>query len=178
MSLHSASYQTKRHGRIDIPADREIYFPDGIYGYHDQKNWVLLRSGDSPLLELQSLVSPDIMLPVLLPWSVDHAVSLQVNTMKLRQKLRISEDNHDLTILTAFQFGEEKEQILVNMFAPICINHRLMIAAQLFNSSDHSLSTREPYSLSDLPVRIIGDFAPSVCVSNDNRSVYDQEQES
>lgn len=60
--------RSSRFGRIHIPTDTILDFPDGLIGLDGTRYALLARRDDSPFSWLHSLDDPGIAIPVTNPW--------------------------------------------------------------------------------------------------------------
>jgi flagellar assembly factor FliW len=64
--------KTLQFGDIEIEDEHIIHFPEGILGFEDLKNYVLISEEETvPFKWLLSLESPDIGFPLLSPWLLE-----------------------------------------------------------------------------------------------------------
>lgn len=122
--------KTGRFGDLAVSDADRIHFPEGILGFPDHKDYVLVDPGDDTLiLWLQSLDQPRLAFPVLEPkiFRADYRVRLSGQELRAL-KLESVNQSAVFTILT---IPEEVEEMTVNLKAPIVINLKAQVAKQV-----------------------------------------------
>ena len=122
--------KTKYHGEIRIDEGQIISFENGLPGFNDETQFVVLPlSEDSPFLALQSVKQEHIAFIVASPFiffkgnefDIDHA------TLEL---LHI-EDIEDVEVMAILTLEEPFENTTANLKAPIIVNKKEMKAKQI-----------------------------------------------
>ncbi|WP_419787609.1 flagellar assembly protein FliW [Pseudodesulfovibrio sp.] len=121
-----------RLGDRVINLESTIYFPRGLIGLEDKREFVLLsvREDDSPFLLLQCVTDPGLGLLVADPYSFieDYDVKLE-NPERKRLKL---ENVRQLAILVTVTIPPSKpEETTLNLQGPIVINTQARIGLQV-----------------------------------------------
>jgi flagellar assembly factor FliW len=114
VTLHST-----RFGRIDVPSDAVIEFPNGLIGLGGTQYALLARNEDSAFLWLHSVDDPELAIPVCNPWRFfgDYEVELSDE-----EASRIGIDNAEQTsVYVTVRAGESLEDFVANLRAPILI---------------------------------------------------------
>ena len=65
--------QTRQFGELVISPQHVFHFPEGIIGFEDLKDYVLVSDESSePITWLISISNPDVGFPLLSPWYIDE----------------------------------------------------------------------------------------------------------
>ncbi len=128
-----------RFGEIEIKDNSTIFFPEGIPGFQDFKNYVLLRKEDNDMFcFLHSTDTPDLMFILTIPYLVlfDYEFNIPTEDCNL---LEIEEKNlEDVGVFVITKIDKNKN-IFINLKAPVCINFEKKIGKQIIlYNSDYS----------------------------------------
>ena len=120
---------TRLFGEVD-PKDKKLFFPDGIIGFPDMHNFMLisdLEKPDSSVMWLQSLDETQFALPVVDPSYVvpDYKPSISDSTVSL-----LGGGDADFYVLVVLRVPSDIKDMSVNLRAPIIINPDTMRGAQ------------------------------------------------
>lgn len=119
-----------RLGQRDIAEDSILYFPHGLIGIEDKREFVLLQVGEnSPFLLLQCLGDADLGLLVADPYSFLEDYSVKLDTAQKRI-LRISNIRQIAVIVTVTIPQGQPEETTLNLAGPIVINTEARIGLQ------------------------------------------------
>ena len=156
---------SSRFGTFTDPAERKITFAEGMIGFPDDHDYVLVKQRpDSVFCWLQSMTNEALAFPVALPWAFYWDYEVRVSDEDLES---ISAgDAADLTILCVANIGSDVRKGTINLFSPVVINNANQQARQVINTSD-GYSTRDPLfrGASDpTPVAVHDDTSPNVVV--------------
>lgn len=121
-----------RLGEREISPDGIVYFPRGLIGLEDKREFALLsvKEGDSPFLLLQCVTDPGLGLLVADPYSFldDYDVKLE-NLDRKALKIR---NIKQLAILVTVTIPQNRpEQTTLNLQGPIVINTEERIGLQV-----------------------------------------------
>ncbi len=119
-----------RLGRQTVDLDKVIYFPRGIIGFEDRKQFTLLQiRPEAPFLVLQSLDDPGLGLLVADPYGFMPEYTLKLGDAE--QKLLQVEKREDLAVLVTVAIPPGKpEETVISLSGPILINHAARIGIQ------------------------------------------------
>lgn len=125
--------QTK-FGTITVDEDQIIHFPRGILGFTDYHRYVLVEREDSVFSFLQSVDEPGLSFVVIMPELVraDYEVELSEEEIDLLQ-ISSPEDGKVFGIVT---IPENVAEMTVNLQAPVVINTKERLGAQLIITGD------------------------------------------
>ena len=113
--LHSS-----RFGRLEVPTDSVIEFPNGLIGLPGTQWALLARSEDSAFIWLHSIDDPELAIPVTNPWRFfdDYEVELSDE-----EASRIGiEDAEQTSVYVTVRAAEELGDFTANLRAPILIS--------------------------------------------------------
>lgn len=121
-----------RLGEREIRIDSIIYFPRGLVGLEDKREFTLLpvREGDSPFLLLQCTTDPGLGLLVADPYSFLDDYDVKIENPD-RKALKV-ENIRQLAILVTVTIPQDKpEDTTLNLQGPIVINTETKIGLQV-----------------------------------------------
>ncbi len=119
-----------RIGKRVVELDKKIYFPRGLIGFEDQREFVLLQMKEgSPFLVLQSLTNPRVGLLVADPYS--FTMEYEVKLGQAEQKiLRLQNIRQVAVLVTVSIPAGEPQKTALNLTGPILINYEARIGLQ------------------------------------------------
>ena len=129
---------TRLFGEIEIEKDKEIYFENGLIGFPDYKRYALIYDSEKKdkgaVSWLQCLEDECFALPVIDPLLVkaDYAPNIDDELLAVLGDLK-EENMYVLVTLTA---TARKEDMSVNLKAPIIINTDTRKAVQVITEND------------------------------------------
>ncbi|MGE0633854.1 MAG: flagellar assembly protein FliW [Pseudobdellovibrionaceae bacterium] len=134
--------QTTRFGRVNVTAEDIISFPEGILGFNQLKNFVLLDDPTDEIFAwLQACDAPDIAFPVLEPELFSAAANPSLSKADMEAlKLKGPERARSFCIIT---IPDDPTQMTANMKAPVFINITERVGRQCV-LQDNALAIREP----------------------------------
>ena len=112
--LHST-----RFGRLEVPTEAVIDFPNGLIGLGGTQWALLARAEDSAFVWLHCIDDPELAIPVTNPWRFfdDYAVELSDE-----EASRIGiEDAEQTSVYVTVRAAEELGDFTANLRAPILI---------------------------------------------------------
>lgn len=122
--------ETKFLGEVTIEDKEIILFPNGLPGFEDIKEFVILPlDKESPFAILQSINKQNIGFVIALPFifKQDYAFDLDEED---REELKLESPNELLTY-SIVTLKEPFNSSTINLQAPVLINHKQKIAKQL-----------------------------------------------
>nr|WP_321256480.1 flagellar assembly protein FliW [uncultured Pseudodesulfovibrio sp.] len=121
-----------RLGEREVSSEGIIYFPRGLVGLEDKREFALLsvKSDDSPFLLLQCITDPGLGLLVADPYSFLDDYDVKIENID-RKALKV--DNiRQLAILVTVTIPQAKpEDTTLNLQGPIVINTEARIGLQV-----------------------------------------------
>lgn len=121
-----------RLGEREISADAILYFPRGLIGLEDKREFVLLnvKENDSPFLLLQCVTDPGLGLLVADPYSFLDNYDVKLENID-RKALKL-ESIKQLAVLVTVSIPQNKpENTTLNLQGPIVINTQVRIGLQV-----------------------------------------------
>ena len=122
--------ETKYFGQIDYEPEQALSFPRGLFGFEDERSFLLLPfEGNGTLFSLQSLTTPQLAFVAMDPFSLDggYAPVLQPEELKALKADR----SEDLYYYTLCAVKEPVADSTVNLRCPIVINEDTREAMQV-----------------------------------------------
>ncbi|WP_130859694.1 flagellar assembly protein FliW [Gracilibacillus phocaeensis] len=134
--------QTKYFGETTIKQEEILAFPQGIPGFPQEKQFVLLRFEEAGLFQvLQSTNTETLAFVVVDPFLFVEDYQLTLDDTILEQLAIIKEEDvHTLAIVTV---KDPLTTSTANLQAPIIINHSNQLAKQYITKSEQ-YTPREP----------------------------------
>lgn len=140
---------TKVFGEIEVNEKKVIHFENGIIGFPDLKNFLLLydeeKEDGNRISWLQSVEEPSFAIPVINPLLVKEDYSPIVNDELLAP---IGEfDPEEILVLVTITIPNNIENISVNLKAPIIINAITRKACQIIVENDEYIVKYHVYNV-------------------------------
>jgi len=122
---------TKHFGELDIDESKIIAFPEGIPGFEQEREFVVINNEDetNPFQWLQSINNPDLAFVIINPFHVfpDYDIILPETVQK---KLLIN-DEKEVVVYSLVVVPKDIHKMTVNLLAPIIININKKIGKQV-----------------------------------------------
>jgi flagellar assembly factor FliW len=130
--------ETSRFGTIEAADDEVVSFPDGLPGFAEPHQMVLLGGGRLPgsaeendhhsLFWLQDVADPDLAFLTIVPWSAYPDYDIEIDPSEVDDA-----DPDDLCILSIVTVRRENGgvQLTSNLLAPVVINTSARIGRQI-----------------------------------------------
>lgn len=134
--------KTKYHGEITIDERQIIHFENGLPGFLEEKQFIILPLTDDQIyLILQSIQTPEIAFVITNPFFFykDYEFKLEDGVV---EQLGIK-DPVDVQVFNILTIYDPFEKTTINLQAPIVINTKNNRAKQVILNYDH-YTTREP----------------------------------
>ena len=139
--------QTSRFGNFEVDDKDPIHFPQGMIGFPEEKQFVLLRHrDDSAIGWLQSTTNAGLAFPVV---SID-ALAVVYPTIAASPLPGTPSQEADPHAVMAVLCASSGQPATVNLLAPIVVNVRSRKGAQILLEGT-TFSTNEPFVLRNLP---------------------------
>ena len=134
--------ESSRFGTIEVPEAIRLEFPQGMIGFPEHTEYVLLKQRpDSVFMWLHSTTDPQLAFPVVLPWAFYWEYEVKLGDEDLEA---IEVDNaSQISIMCVVNVGSDVRRGTINLFSPIVINNETRLAKQVINTAD-GYSTRDP----------------------------------
>ena len=117
---------THQFGEIEITPDIIFHFENGLLGFDDLKDYVLIsEESTEPLKWLISLNQPEIGFPVISPWHID-----------LNYEPGDEVDFMSEIVLVIVTLSDSKGRLSANLKAPVIMNSDILTGRQIILRSD------------------------------------------
>ncbi len=128
---------TKLFGEIEVEEEKKITFANGIIGFPELKDFLLVHDSDSNggIRWMQSLQEPAFAMPVIDPLIVISDYNPQIED-ELLTPLNITDETNMLVLVT-ITIPKEAEKMSVNLRAPLVINGETRKASQIIVDGEH-----------------------------------------
>lgn len=122
---------TKYFGEIDCLEEEKLHFPEGLFGFEEEKEFFLLpfEGGGGSLLCFQSAATPQLAFVAMNPFSLkpDYAPVLTPGELKTMGVER----SEDLCFYTLCVVRNPVGESTVNLRCPVAVNDRTRRAMQV-----------------------------------------------
>jgi len=127
---------TKLFGEIEIDESKKITFPQGIIGFPELRDFLLIHDSESDggIRWMQSIQEPAFALPVIDPLAICPDYNPSIEDELLKPLGAVEEEN--TLVLVTITVPHEIEKMTVNLKAPIVINGENRAACQLIVDDD------------------------------------------
>lgn len=123
--------QTKYFGEIDCPEEERLRFPEGLFGFEEEKEFFLLpfEGSEGSLLCFQSAVTPGLAFVAMNPFSLkpDYAPQLTPGELKTMGV----EKSEELCFYALCVVRSPVADSTVNLRCPVAINEHTRRAVQV-----------------------------------------------
>jgi flagellar assembly factor FliW len=119
---------TKAFGQIEIDERQKINFPQGLFGFEDLNDYVLLDAEHQPFFWLQSLNDRDIAFILINPFLFRHDYEVNINNEDLGE-IDINSPENAL-IFTIVTIPQDGGSMTANLQGPLVINKEKMKGIQ------------------------------------------------
>lgn len=136
MKLH-----TKNFGEIEIDQQKIINFPEGLLGFEEEKQFVIINTEDeeNPFQWLQSVTNPNLAFVIINPFFVYPNYDIVIP--KIAQKKLKIKNQKDISIYSIVVVPENMEKMTANLLGPIIININEKLGKQVI-LDDNRYSTK------------------------------------
>ncbi len=127
---------TKKFGEIEYSEENIITFKEGLPGFEEEKEFVLIFSNDEmlPFHQLQSVKTEDLSFVITDPFIFYKDYDFDLND-EIVEKMKI-ESLEDVSIYSMMIIPENVKLTSINLSAPLVINKRLKKGRQVILSDD------------------------------------------
>lgn len=122
---------TKYFGKIEIEEERIITFPDGVPGFEDSKEFVIIENpeDDIPFNWLQSIDNPNLAFVIINPFVFKSDYDFEIPDLVVK-KLKIVEQK-DISVYTIVVVPEDINKMTANLSGPVIINVNKRLGKQI-----------------------------------------------
>lgn len=132
--------QTKFHGDTEISNEVIYTFDNGMPGFLDETQFVILPLEDTSLLVLQSVTTTEVAFIITSPFELFPEYNVKL-TDELLTSLQIKAEE-EVLVYTILTVREPFVKTTANLQAPIIINNKMRLAKQ-YITNDTSFSMRQ-----------------------------------
>jgi len=121
---------TRDFGKVNIDEDKIIEFPDGLPGFKEENEFVLLPlDEDSLFVIMQSVNTPELAFITIEPRNIikDYEFVISEKTEELLQ----IEGIEDIILLNIVNIKDKVEDMTINLAAPLVININKNLGKQI-----------------------------------------------
>lgn len=140
---------TRLFGEITVNEEKVIHFENGIIGFPDMQNYLIIfdkDKGDKSMISwLQSIEEPGYAIPILNPLLVKDDYNPVVNDELLKPLGEL--DTEETIIFVTITIPSNLENTTVNLKAPIIINAITRQACQIVVENDNYLVKYPVYEI-------------------------------
>jgi len=113
--------KTTRFGEIDIDKSKALHFNDGLLGFPDKKNFVILEHNPgSPFLWLQSMDAPELAFVMINPFLMKEDYLQDISPEE--EALLKGEDDDEIMVFSLVTIPRgEVQKATVNLMGPVVI---------------------------------------------------------
>ena len=111
---------TKAKGLIDVPDDRILEIPEGIFGFEDYTKYALIESDYEPFIWLQCIDNSSVAFLIIDPFIICSAYETDIDDDTLK-KIDITKPE-DIIIMTIVTIPQDGKPITANFAGPLVIN--------------------------------------------------------
>lgn len=129
--------ETKYLGEVEIDKEKVIHFSNGVPGFPDEKDFVLLDLADNPVFQiLQSVDSMYTAFFVINPFVIYEDYTFDLEDPIL-ETLQIKNEG-EIVILSIVTLRDPFQSSTINLKAPVIINSNQMLGKQyILNKEDY-----------------------------------------
>lgn len=115
---------TKNFGELVFDEKEKIHFKEGLYGFEDQKEFILLNNFDTeepvPFMWLQSVVDPELTFVVSIPFFLKKDYEFEIPE-EVCVDLSVTQPG-EVGVYSICKVGETISDMTVNFQSPLVIN--------------------------------------------------------
>lgn len=129
--------ETDLFGVITYTESEVITFPDGLYGFEQYKQFLLIDIAEMPYKSLQSLDSNELAFTVTTPFAFVENYDFEISDYIIDQLSISSIDEMDIYVMIVF--AEQLIDSSMNLKAPLVINSVKRIGKQVILNEEYPL---------------------------------------
>jgi flagellar assembly factor FliW len=133
--------KTTRFGEIEVDQGKTIHFPEGIIGFQDVKNYLLIGKKERMVMWLQAIDKPEIAFIVVNPFLFEPTYDPKFSRQDL-EFLKVT-DVADINILSIVVVPKNPQEMTANLLGPIVVNTKEKLGRQVI-LTDGNYSVKHP----------------------------------
>ncbi|WFA07924.1 flagellar assembly protein FliW [Tissierella sp. Yu-01] len=115
--------ETKYLGEVEINEEQIISFPNGLLGFENSKEFILLDVPNNPYFKfLQDIHNSYISFLLINPWDFFKDYDVELNDEELLKIDIESDKDNDMAIYSVVTLAQKFKESTSNLLAPIVIN--------------------------------------------------------
>lgn len=115
---------------LDVPDDYIIHFPNGLSGFEEEKEFVIIEhEADSPFIFFQSVRSPELLFITIDPFAYFSNYQVELDE-SAEAALELSEENLPM-VFCIVHLDKDPQQMTANLLAPLIVNQNRRLAGQI-----------------------------------------------
>ncbi|MDR0411462.1 MAG: flagellar assembly protein FliW [Treponema sp.] len=118
---------TKAYGQIEIDENQKIVFPEGLYGFEDMKDFVLIDAEREPFFYLQSVTDKDIAFILIDPFLSCSDYEVDIDNGEL---VAIGIHDPEDALVFAVVTIRPNSNMTVNLQGPLIIGRKSKLGRQ------------------------------------------------
>lgn len=119
--------KTSKFGEVDFDEKSIINFPNGIYGFENERKFIILNFGHKDFFWLQSLTNPEVSLLITEPFwffpGYDEILKNKLFSFKINPNRYM--------VFTSVYISRKEKRIFSNIAAPFLIDKNRSVGIQL-----------------------------------------------
>jgi len=132
--VDNVKLETTRFGEIEVAENEIITFKQGLYGFRDEHQFVLLSDEETDFCWLQSITNPDLAFIVIEPWAFCKDYEFDLSE-EVKSELEV-ESEKDILVLNIVVVPENPREMTMNLKAPVIVNKGTYLAKQIILDSE------------------------------------------
>ena len=127
-------FETKYFGTVEVPPDEVITFPNGLFGFEEERSFLLLpfAGSDGNMLCLQSAATPSLAFIAMNPFSLHPSYQPLLSSEELRE-MEVK-DSHALCYYVLCVVREPVQESTLNFKCPVVVNPDSRRAIQVIHT--------------------------------------------
>jgi flagellar assembly factor FliW len=124
---------TKAYGRIDVDERQKVRFPNGLFGFENHREFVLLDAEQPPFYWLQSLEEVSVAFVLISPFIFRPDYKLEIPDGDL-DEIELTDEN-DMLLFAIVTIPANQQDMTANLQGPLIINRKNKIARQSISTN-------------------------------------------
>jgi len=119
---------TKAFGPVEVDDKQKITIPQGLFGFEDNKDYVLLDAGQQPFFWLQSVDDREIAFILISPFDFRKDYEVNISNEELSEIGLTSPENALIFVIVTIP--QDGKNMTANLQGPLIINKQNMTGMQ------------------------------------------------
>lgn len=113
---------TKPYGTIEVDERQKLYFPEGILGFENLKDYIMLDASQQPFYWLQSMDVQEIAFVLIDPLLFRPDYTPDVAQAELEEIGLSGKNDENILVFTIVTIPEDQKNMTANLRGPVLIN--------------------------------------------------------